>query len=397
MITRLVERTQKMALDRIRIFPNDRNGYLYALSVAKPGGGADLKLSDVCQQYYEKFKAKAFCFEDLRRPVSLLDETEKTAFLEMTRKDHAAESPDERLAVIKMKYCFQPGLLESREELEQIAKAALDLYDSCRKISRACPEAGFLAAVALVKVAQLQDQSQGDGGSTYCEVLLQAAMLLESCQKDQKHGEEYYPHLILLIRVQQMLGLMAMAMYNYKKLNVKNIQFESVGYFLLERISTLHPHQIGKVRPNEDNAYSPLEQLDLALEMLDRSENTLTQQINAGLGFGTYPSVIKAIQMRSNLQRSINREIFAYEHLKTRRLTGLLDEGGHPIPDYPLVDQRDFSFLQTYEISGRTPLHYLQLEPSPKSKWLNAMSLYDKLFFYLRSETQSQSGMTTGL
>lgn len=383
-----------MALNTVGMFPDDRNGYLYALSVAQSDYRPDLKLSDVCQQYYEKFKTMAFCFEDLRKPVSLLDQHEKDAFLEIVEGDKSTENPDERLAVMKLNYCFRPGFQDNRDELEQFAKAALDLYDSCRKNSKARPEAGFLAAVALVKIAHLQDQSHAHGRSTYCEVLIQAAMLLESCQKDQKHGEEYYPYLILLIRVQQMLGLMAMAMFNCKKLSVKNIQFETVGYLLLERISTLHPRQVGKVTPTEDNGYSPLEQLDLALEMLDRSESTMTQQINLGLGFGTYPNVIKAVQMRSNLQRSINREIFAYEHLKTRRLTGLLDEGGHPTPDYPLVDQRDYSFLQTYEISGQTPLQQLQLGPLPKERWLDAMSLYDKLFFYLRSEMQGNSGMS---
>lgn len=383
-----------MALNNMRTFSNDRNGYLYALSIAQADGRTALKLSDVCQQYYQKFKSKSFCFDDLRRPVSFLEQEERAAFLNVVENDRLAVNPDERLLVMKLSFCFRPGLQQSREDLERLGKASLDLYDSCRKNSKACPEAGFLAAVALVKIAQLQDQSQSDGRSAHCEVLLQAAMLLENFQKDQKHGEEYYPYLILLIRVHQTLGLMAMALFSCKKLGVKNIQFESVGYFLLERISTLHPRQVGKVTPTEDGGYSPLEQLDLALEMLERSEGIVTRQIDVGLGFGTYPNIIKAVQMRSDLQRSINRQVFAYEHLKTRRLSGLLDEGGHPIPDYPLVDQRDFSFLQTYETSGQTPLQHLQLGPLTKEGWLDAMSLYDKLFFYLRSEMQGQSGMS---
>ena len=383
-----------MALSIMQMFPDDRHGYLYALSLAQHGDIPTLRLLDVCQQYYVKFKTKPFCFNDLRRSISLLEQHERTVFLDLVGKDTSAEDPDERLIVMKFNFCFWPGLQEKCEGLEQLSRSALELYESCRKQSRACPEAGFLAAVVLVKIAEIQDQHQSSGRSTYCEVLLQAAMLLENCQTDQKHGEEYYPYLVLLIRIQQMLGLMSMALLNCKNLNVKNIQFESVGYFLLERISTLHPRQVGKITPSEDIGFSPLEQLDLALEMLERSESTLTQQINAGLGSGTYPNVLKAVQMRSSLQRSINREVFAYEHLKTRRLTGLLDEGGHPIPDYPLVDQRDFSFHQTYEASGNSPLQSLQLGPLTNEWWLNAMSLYDKLFFYLRSEMQSQSGMS---
>ena len=383
-----------MALSAMRTFPDDRHGYLYALSIAQHGDIPALKLFDVCQQYYAKFKAKPFCFNDLRRSISLLEQHERTVFLDAVGKDTSAEDPDERLIVMKFNFCFQPGLQENCESLEQLSRSALELYESCRKNSRVCPEAGFLAAVVLVKVAEIQDQHQASGRSKYCEVLLQAAMLLENCQTDQKHGEEYYPYLVLLIRIQQMLGLMSMALLNCKKLNVKNIQFESVGYFLLERISTLHPRQVGKVTPSEDSGFSPLEQLDLALEMLERSGSTLTQQINAGISSGTYPNVLKAVQMRSSLQRSINREVFAYEHLKTRRLTGLLDEGGHPIPDYPLVDQRDFSFHQTYDTSGNSPLQSLQLGPLTNEGWLNAMSLYDKLFFYLRSEMQGQSGMS---
>jgi N-terminal acetyltransferase B complex non-catalytic subunit len=373
---------------------DDRVGYLAALSLAQVGNNADWKLSSVCRQYYEKFKAKPFCFEDLRKHINALDPQERDAFLEIVANDESAENSEQSLLVMKMKYCFQFGPQAKREELEQFAKAALDLYNACRRKSKACPEAGFLAAVALVKIAQSQVQPEAAGKRTRYDVLLQAAMLLESCQKDQKHGEEYYPYLILLIRVQQMLGLMSMAMMNFKKLSVKNIQHESVGYLLLNRISTLHPRQFGKITPSHDHGYSPLEQLDLALEMLEHSELTLTRQINTGLDYGSYSNIAEAIQMRANLQRSINREVFAYEHLKTRRLTGLLDEGGHPVPDYLLVDQRDFFFLQTYEVSGQSPIQYLEMGPLPKEKWLDAMSLYDKLFFYLRTEFQGQSGMS---
>lgn len=382
-----------MASSRMRTVPNDRSGQMLALSIAKHDGSSGSRLSDVCQQYYETFKSKAFCFDDLREPFSRLGEHERVHLLDVIAKDGMAANPHERLLVMKFDFCFQPGLQESRQDLERLAGAALDLYDSCRKNSTACPETGYLAAVALVKIAQLQNQSQSDDKSVHCEVLLQAAMLLEHFQQDQKHGEEYYPYLILLIRVQQMLGLMAMALFNCKKLSVKNIQFESVGYFLLERISTLHPRQVGKTTPNEDGGFSPLEQLDLALDMLDRSESTLTRQIHAGLDVGTYPNITQAVKTRSDLKRSINREVFAYEHLKTRRLTGMLDEGGHPIPHYTLVDQRDISFLQTYEISGHTPVRHLQLGPLTKEGWLDAMSLYDKLFFYLRNKLRGSSAL----
>jgi N-terminal acetyltransferase B complex non-catalytic subunit len=397
-----------MASTKIRTMPNDRNGYLLVLSVATDEVSRfreDLSISpenessriilpDACQMYYHKFKRKVFCFDDLREPVSRLEEHERAAFLSAVEKDRLAESSDEKLLVLKFAFCFRSGNQESRQDLEQLADAALALYESCRKESKALPEAGFLAAVALVKIADLQDQSHSDGRSAHCELLLKAGMLLENFQKDQKHGEEYYPYLILLIRVQQLLGLMDMAMLNCKKVGVKNIQFESVGYLVLERISTLHPRQVGKITPNEDSGFSPLEQLDLGLQMLDTSEGTCTRQIDAGLGFGSYRNVIQAVQMRARLSRSINREIFAYEHLKTRRLTGILDEGGHPIPEHPLFDQRDFSFLQSYEISGETPLQHLQLGPLTKEAWLDTMSLYDKLFFYLRSEMAGQPGMS---
>lgn len=405
---RLVERAQTIATTKMRTMPNDRNGYLLALSIATgevsrlkegqpilpAGGRSRLILSAVCQMYYGQFKMKAFCFDDLREPVSCLEEHERNAFLKIVEKDRLVESPDERLLALKFALCFGSGFEESHEDLQQLADAALDLYESCRKESKALPEAGFLAAVAHVKIADLRDQSQSNGGSTQCESLLKAGMLLENFQKYQKHGEEYYPYLILLIRVQQMLGLMDLAMLNCKKVGVKNIQFESVGYLVLERISTLHPRQVGKITPNEDSGFSPLEQLDLGLQMLETAEGTCTRQIDVGLGFGSYRNVIQAVQMRARLERSINREIYGYEHLKTRRLTGIPDEGGRPIPEHPLYDQRDFSFLQSYEISGETPLQHLQLGPLTKEVWLDAMSLYDKLFFYLRSEMQAQPGMS---
>ena len=381
-----------MASKAIAMSPNARTGYVAALSMMQANGMPGLKLVDACQQYYEKFKTKAFCFEDLRKPVSLLGQHETNVLFEIIAKDEGAQNSDQNLLSLKMRYCFRLGPDAKLEELDHFAGTALELYDTCRKNSKACPEASFLAAVVLVKIARSHDQSHEAGKASYCEALLQAAMLLESCQQDQKHGEEYYPLLILLIRVQQMLGLLSMAMINFKKLSVKNIQFESVGYLVLNRISTLHPCQYGKITPESDNGYSPLEQLDLALEMLEKSEMSLTRQIDTGLEHGSYTNITQAIEMRSKLQRSINREVFAYEHLKTRRLTGLFDEGGHSVPGYPLVDQRDFSFLQTYEISGQSTLQHLELGPLPKERWLNTMGLYDKLFFYLRSETQGQPG-----
>ena len=281
-----------------------------------------------------------------------------------------------QLFALKIMYGSLPadtGVTTTQNEaLRDFAFRALTLYSSTDE-SPICSEAAVLAALAVLRL-QIPD--------THSQKVLAAITILEIARSD---SEDYYILTILLILLQVHLGLLSLAMNNFMKITIKNMQWETVGHLILTRISTLHPAFNG-----DSNSLDPLAGSEQVLKVLQSSDSALIRGIREGLRFNSYSNIHNSARMRSDIERSMNKRICAIEGRKVSRWRGLgLDDSKPPLPLSPsmtLVDKRDFSYLPSYRDDDRSLLSSYQCGPQPKVGWIEAMALSENVSTYLKEQ-----------
>jgi len=148
--------------------------------------------------------------------------------------------------------------------------------------------------------------------------LIQAAALLEFAHSKSPANPQI---LLLLIRLYSVLGAGSLAMRAYNKLNVKQIQGDTLGYMLFDRISSLHPH------PVQDNVTGSPEVLDPAakltkLQSIYRNfHDQITSNCWRSFEAGSYDSIFQLMEAHDKLSRSVGCAISVVELRKILRLT----------------------------------------------------------------------------
>ena len=283
-------------------------------------------LLEGCQKYYRNFSDKSFCFRDLVSPVNGLINPDRQKFLNFLAKStkEGKESPDLTTSVnwpaintLKLEYCFSISPRPSQQQIGVFVRKSLQTYLRARKDDHTCPEVAVLATMALVHLARTTEQP-----AFRDTCLLQSVLLLQICLI---HSNDYYPFLLLLVLLQAKLGLASLSMKSFKRLNIKNMQWETAGHLILTRISTFHPQACGSITPIEADDFEPLHALNVALLTNKNSGSSLDHQIQSGLKTGSYVNVIESLDLNSDLKHSINKEICAYEKIRIRRLLDLSD------------------------------------------------------------------------
>jgi N-terminal acetyltransferase B complex non-catalytic subunit len=360
------------------------------------------ELYRACEDYWQRFRRKAYCFEDIRNSLSALDQQRQGKFLEQLSSEKpedevgdtngASDSTTPVLNLLKLRYCFSLPVGVPEELLESFACDALRLYRTSLDGSSQCPEAALLAAMALVRLA-FTGLAEAQSAPRYDQHLLQAVFILEACRTRIK---EYYPYSLLLLQIKSLLGLISLAMTDFKGLNIKNIQWETTGHLLLTRISTSHPRAVGSLAPSEDTGIEPLRAFAASLFMSQSSGETLSAQIRSGLKNGSYVNVIESVDLRSHLENSLNKHIAIQEEARIKQLLSVPDVEDIPLRPSYLVDNRDFSYLPSYEAEGAPAFEqYLRPGPIPGERWLAAMTLYNQTIRFLRGELYGHRAPST--
>ena len=360
------------------------------------------ELHQACEKYWQKFRRKAYCFEDIRRSLSSLDQQKQQKFLDQLSskesEDNASEISDASdgttpaLNLLKLRYYFSLPVGVSRDQLEKFVCDALGVYHTSFDGSSPCPEAGLLAAMALVRLA-FGGLAESKSAPRYDQGLLQAVFVLETCRTRIK---DYYPYSLLLLQIKSLLGFMSLAMKDFKSLNVKNVQWETTGHLLLTRISTTHPRSAGITTPSEEAGIEPLRALGSALFMSDSAGESLSTQVRSGLKNGSYINVIESVEMRSDLEHSLNKHLFIQEEARIKQLLAVPDAQDIPLRPSRLVDNRDFSYLPSYEAEESPAFeHYLRSGPLPGERWLAAITLYNQTVRFLKGELYGHRGPST--
>lgn len=275
-----------------------------------------------CKQFFLKWCEQLPCFDELRAPLEMLDEPSQQDFIDFVRKTADKGSASRSLAIVtalnalKLEYCFLASRTTATVVMQDFSRQVIGLY---RQFSATRKEGGdqiaqmvILACMALLRPSQTDDESDWDLENVS---RLQAAFLLRYCLT--RSGDNY-PALVVLTRVASLLGAISLSATFFKKLSIKNLQWENAGHLLLTRLSTLHPQR----SRGGEGAFYPLQTLDLAMAANADSVRCVRKLIMVGLSSKSYVNVMETISLREDLKRSVSKELYLIESARTKRLWG---------------------------------------------------------------------------
>lgn len=376
----------------LKISPTSRDlhyGMLRLRQLEKVKGSCTAEdLLDTCKQYFSMRCNRLSCFDDLRDPLGVLDAKFQRQFIEFAVE--GAESHSESkiptliptLSSLKFEYCFFISHQLAVNTTPSFVRKVVDTYQQfCIKaIDSGEPYAqlAMLACMATLRVGQTEQEGILDQNLLHvCQ--LQTAFLLRYCLT---RCRDDYPTLVVLTRICTLLGAISLSATFFKKLSIKNLQWENASHLLLTRISTLHPPP----SKGSEGAFDPLQLLDLALAANANSVKSVRRLIMVGLKNKSYVNVMETVSLREDLKRSFSKQIYVIESGRCQRLRSLSSHEGDSVSSGKqksqispseashangrtghFTDRRDFSFIPSFESpSSELFSQYLEAGPRPK-------------------------------
>lgn len=194
-------------------------------------------------------------------------------------------------------------------------------------------EAAIMAAMALIKLGGSPDRidenfaKDGEKRDLLFQErhghrrFIQAAALLEYAHSKSPANPQV---LLLLVKIYTSLGAGSLAMRAYVRLNLKQIQNETLGYILLDRISSMHPHACADIMTHEDPVpFDPATELAKLHVNYKRFKEQIERNYWTCLEKGNYGSVFQLMDVNEKLAPSLAGAMSVVERRKLLRMTGL--------------------------------------------------------------------------
>ncbi len=304
-------------------------------------------LTDACKQYFSTRCDQLSCFDELRGPLEVLDAKHQQQFVDFayeTTKGNSntgASSVAPVLSALKLEYCFLISQGKATQTTRDFSRKVVKMYQQIHGMERESGEPGaqlaMLACMALLRANQSEEVGTIDQDLRNIS-LLQAGFLQRYCLT---RCRDNYPSLIVLTRISTMLGAISLSAAFFKKLSIKNLQWENAGHIFLTRLSTLHPQR----SKDSEGAFDPLQMLDLATAANFNSVRSVRRLIMIGLDSKSYVNVLETISLRDDLKRSLSKQIYCVESARTKRLRDLPNsEGERPSSGKPQVTAQTHSY-----------------------------------------------------
>ncbi|KFY55521.1 hypothetical protein V496_06983 [Pseudogymnoascus sp. VKM F-4515 (FW-2607)] len=235
--------------------------------------------------------------------------------------------------------------------------------------------------------------------------LIQAAALLEFAHSKSAANTQI---LLLLVKLYAFLGAGSLALRAYNKLNIKQIQGDTLGYIIFDRISSLHPH------PVQDEINGTTQVLDPAanIAQVHRMYGNVRTQINnnskRSFEAGSYDSVCQLENASDKLSRSIGTAVTVVELRKIVRMTdpnavlSRQSQGYNLLPSHPISNQfannLDFKCYPDFETSNNPSVEmWLRLGPPPSDFRARSGLMIDELWMLFRNQTDGKSKIISSL
>jgi len=225
-------------------------------------------------------------------------------------------------------------------------------------------DAALLSVMGLVRLSSLSDPPSQIP-------LYQSAIILNTLLQKSKHN---YQALLLLVRVYLLLGAIPLAMEIYPRLNIKQIQNDTLAHFLLTRISALHP---------SSNKTEPL--LKEALKIYETSRNQTPGMLVLAYERGSYAQMMGFVEFADRVSGSVCRGMWEIEKRRLARLRPSLaaqQKNGELMrdDDENIWDNRDFSVVISCERSTQLPFEEtFRVGATPGENWAKGFSAVERL------------------
>ncbi|KAI5302990.1 hypothetical protein KEM56_000142 [Ascosphaera pollenicola] len=410
-LTQMFKSSLEFVTEYIGKRPKSRNARLCLLNLVELGvQKGQLPPSELvqhCQRYFDENGHKLYCFFDLREVMSSMDLDDRKEVIRHLSEKSLVDTKvgyyfDGIVAIntLKLKYCFRLSFDKSSpEEVENFVVSCLTLYRSLEKPvkgdgvieSQPRDDLCIMASMALIKLHQ--QNSTSSSNQTPKPILIQAAVILEHVLVGSPHN---YEALLLLTRFYMLLGAGSLALNTFAKLNVKQVQYESVAHNLFTRLATIHPHPAPQTEGLEPRHYDLQFGFRVALNFYLRSVATTTKAALHGLECGSYVNAQGSLKLQDKLKRSICRRMWALEERRVQRLLGGSPStlSDHIVYDAEEVtDQRNFEGFMNLEAPGQPTFEeYVRVGPLIGAKGLKALSLVDTVFYLLTGPKVSPNG-----
>ncbi|RPA91322.1 hypothetical protein L873DRAFT_1794936 [Choiromyces venosus 120613-1] len=362
-------------------------------------------LLEACKEYFTKTGTKSACFEDLKVYLEMLEETETEEFLKFVAKRISGMSEETETERIKQvaatinRYKFiylltispiTPPLTEEVvSKLNEFITSALKVYTSSLSLGHNLlqtdtqygDDAALLSVMGLVRLSALSDPPSP-------VPLYQSTIILNTLLQKSKYN---YQALLLLLRIYLLLGAIPLAMEIYPRLNIKQIQNDTLAHFLLTRISTLHP---------SSNRTDPL--LKEAGKIYETSRTQTPGMLVLAYERGSYSQMMGFVEFAERVSGSVCRGMWEIEKRRLARLHPSLaaqQKNGELMRDGDenIWDNRDFSVVISCERSSQQRFEEtFRVGATPGENWAKGFSAVERLVEYFRDPSVSFPGAVEG-
>ena len=354
-------------------------------------------------EYQNVYRVTSSNFRDISYFIDRIDVKEKKKFLleaatQAREIAHSGNSGSEATTIrwiraeinsLKIDYNMvvsKRSNLSNKAVLESFAANCLRLYQVSLQVERSLPiterrcgdDAAILAAMACIHLAH---RSQG-------YALLQCIIILETLLNHSRHNSD---GIVLLVRVYVCLGAVSKAFEVYERLDIKNIQTQTLSWILLSRISTIHPHTSRKFRCHPGALAEDC--LRWASQMSEKSPKLVQKHLDEDDALG----LCEAVSVSNMLQSSRSRQVLLSDHARIKRYHGspvdpeLKDV--HAFKNLDWSDIRDSAALPSYEHYGQPTIdQYIRAGPVPARAWI----ILHKCLDIIRWAFQGTKDMTLG-
>ena len=190
--------------------------------------------------------------------------------------------------------------------------------------------------------------------------LLHAALLAETLLQQDPHIHEAR---LILVYLYMRLGLGSLALHMFHSLNIKEVQYDTVGHALFTRLSHIHPFSTPLTW---SKSVEPFERASHALKFYERCEDKLAENEASVLSSGQTGMIFDLQQLRDSLRSSLSRRIIHIEQRRLSRLVGTRELSAEDISRMgprktanwlEVVDNRDFAATFDYGYNVEKVLH----------------------------------------
>jgi N-terminal acetyltransferase B complex non-catalytic subunit len=362
-------------------------------------------LLEAVEEYFVNTGNKSCCFEDIQVYLEMLEDSEKKDFLKYV------EGKVERLPEENEVSCYDWYFIEIRLTLPQkqkidkvastinyqkfvylltislLSEAAttttktitsfitntLKIYVFALSLGSSLlvtdnqygDDAALLSVMGLVRLYTLTPSDQAP--------LYQSIQILKSLLQKSKHN---YQALLLLVRVYLLIGAIGSALDIYPRLNIKQIQNDTLSHFMLTRISTLFPNDARTAAFLND-----------AGGIYESSRAQTPNMLQLAFERGGYSQMMGFLEFSERVAGSVCRSMYEVELRRLARLSpgypdsGTVTEVGHKSTVW---DNRDFSVVVDCELSSVASFEKsFRPGPTPAENWVRAFVAAEEVIQFL--------------